>query len=81
LFNTLRFSTFGKSIRNRRTVSFIVFAQKIKIKIRIKEPLGSGSLKKQIERTAGSGYFKNFKEPPGFVKTPSQDPTIFGEYI
>jgi hypothetical protein len=51
--------------------------KKLKIKIRINELLGSGSLKKQVERTAGSGYFKNFKEPPGFVKNPQPRPNNF----
>jgi hypothetical protein len=28
--------------------------------------------KKQIQRTARFGYFRNFKEPPGFMKDPEK---------
>jgi hypothetical protein len=51
-----------KKIQNQRTAG----SQKIK------EPLGLGKFgrkkKVQIQRMAGCGYFKSFKEPPGFMK-------------
>jgi len=40
---------------------------------KIKELLGPGKFEKkkvQIQRMAGCGYFKNFKEPLGFMKEP-----------
>jgi hypothetical protein len=48
----------------------------------IKEPPGLGIWKQiGIQRTARSGYFKNFEKLPGFMKEPAKDPAGLGGYI
>ncbi len=65
--NTHQFWVFEK-FQNQRTTKF-----KHLKKIRNRESLGLGIWKKtQILRTVISVYFKNFKEPLGFMKEPKK---------
>ncbi len=64
-----------KKNQNQRTVS----SKSLK-SFRIKEPHVLGVWKNQIQRIVSFGYFRSFKEPPGFMKEPA-NPAVWGGYL